>query len=88
MSKQFKYLKYNCVYCGQHMEYDPQHAGRQLKCPACNHNIALPHTAESINPFASPNEPMTWTEDVPKPDVTTPTRYFKKEDFRPPANPQ
>jgi hypothetical protein len=25
---------------------------------------------------------------VPKPDVTTPTRYFKKEDFRPPANPK
>ena len=83
-----KYLKYNCIFCGQHMEYEPQHAGRQLKCPACDHKIALPAGPQKNSLEAAKDDSLNWTEDVPMPDVSTPTRYFKKEDFRPPASPQ
>lgn len=61
-----QYQKFKCVFCGQSMECDPKHAGRQIKCPACGHKIAIP---------GGNAEAQTWVQDVPAPDVSTPTRY-------------
>ena len=67
------YLKFKCVFCGQSMEYDPKHAGRQIKCPACNHKIAIP--GGKIGGINKQTKDQTWTSDIPSPDVSTPTRY-------------
>ena len=29
------YIKFTCVYCGQHIECEPEFSGRQFHCPAC-----------------------------------------------------
>ncbi len=65
------------------MECEPQHAGRQLKCPACSHKIVVPPDPENKVPAAPPQD-QTWTTDVPSPDVTLPTRYASPKDQKPP----
>jgi len=72
------------------MEYDPQHAGRQIKCPACDHKIAIPKgPGNNVKIHEGINEDeQTWTSDIPSPDVSTPTRYFKKEDLKGPKKPE
>lgn len=75
-----QYLKFKCVYCGQSMECEPKHAGRQLKCPACSHKITVP-TPEGSKPAVNyQDERVTWAGDVPAPEVSTPTRYQKPKD--------
>src|SRR6266496_1280017 len=36
------YLKFACVYCGQHLECERGLAGWQTLCPACGHRIVIP----------------------------------------------
>jgi DNA-directed RNA polymerase subunit RPC12/RpoP len=77
-----EYKKFKCVFCGQSMEYDPKHAGRQIKCPACDHKIAIP----GANPASdNPPQAQTWMTNVPAPDVSTPTRYKKTPPDQGPA---
>ena len=69
------YLKFTCVYCGQHMECKPCFSGRQMLCPTCEHRIVIPVPGDPR--FA--HEPSlandTWETSVPMPKVETPTRY-------------
>lgn len=70
-----EYLKFKCIFCGQSMEVDPKHAGRQIKCPACDHKITIPGgKTPPANPRATD---QTWMKEIPSPDVSTPTRYGK-----------
>ena len=72
------YIKFKCTYCGQSMECDPQHAGRQIKCPGCDHKIAIPKAADGKSPGLNfQTKDQTWMGEIPKPDVSTPTRYKK-----------
>ncbi len=68
------YIKFHCIYCGQHMEAEPRFALRQLQCPACNARIAIPagDKAASGQPR---QQPETWDTLVPLPEVSLPTRY-------------
>lgn len=75
-----EYLKFKCIFCGQSMEVDPKHAGRQIKCPACNHKITIPGGKAAASDAQAGDQ--TWMKEIPSPDVSTPTRYKK------PSNPK
>jgi hypothetical protein len=68
------YIKFACVYCGQHIECGPEFSGRQFHCPACKQRLAVPPPdgSQATRPPASVNQ--TWDTQVPDPGVETPTR--------------
>lgn len=68
------YIKFNCIYCGQHMEAEARFALRQLQCPACNGRIVIPARGERRN-GARILQSETWDTLVPPADVSLPTRY-------------
>lgn len=70
-----QYLKFKCVYCGQSMECDPAHSGRQIKCPSCDHKMVIPQDPNHKLAGGKSPKDDTWMTDVPSPDVSTPTRY-------------
>jgi hypothetical protein len=41
-------LKFSCPSCGQHIQCDETHAGKNLPCPDCAHLIRVPNNAEII----------------------------------------
>jgi len=82
-----KYLKFKCVFCGQSMECDPQHVGRQIQCPACSHKIAIPPDPKNKARANADQGDMTWIKDVPTPDVSTPTRYISRDNQKPSTQP-
>jgi hypothetical protein len=65
------YMKFACIYCGQHMECKPRLCGCQILCPACSHRIVIPR------PMTSQPAPVqdAWATSVPMPLVEIPTRY-------------
>ena len=36
-------IKFSCPQCSQHITCDEPWAGHQIECPACHHNITVPH---------------------------------------------
>lgn len=51
-------LTFNCPKCGQSLEIDDQHAGRDIQCPACGRYIAVPgQTLAASPPPRIPSEP-------------------------------
>lgn len=68
------YIKFHCIYCGQHMEAETRFALRQLQCPACNARIAIP-APEKLKSSEGLQQPETWDTLVPRPEVSMPTRY-------------
>ena len=36
-------FKFYCSHCDQPLKCEPQFAGRQIQCPACNHLIRIPN---------------------------------------------
>lgn len=68
-------LKFNCIYCGQHMECDPRFSGRQILCPACLHRLVIPTPRGGGPARQSLPIPHTWDTDVPLPRLEIPTRY-------------
>ncbi len=74
------YIRFACVYCGQHIECEAEFSGRQFHCPACKQRLVVPPPApdRAARPPASANE--TWDTQVPEPRVETPTRYLNPGD--------
>jgi DNA-directed RNA polymerase subunit RPC12/RpoP len=68
-------LKFNCIYCGQHMECAPRLAGRQFLCPSCKHRIVIPKLRGVSIIRRALMAAHTWDEFVPLPDIEVPTRY-------------
>jgi DNA-directed RNA polymerase subunit RPC12/RpoP len=68
------YIKFHCIYCGQHMEAETRFALRQLQCPACNARIAIP-AAVKAKAGQRLQPPETWDTLVPHPEVSLPTRH-------------
>lgn len=69
------FLKFNCLYCGQHMECDPRFAGRQILCPACLHRLVIPKPRGGGPARQALFAPETWDTDVPLPRFEIPTRH-------------
>jgi DNA-directed RNA polymerase subunit RPC12/RpoP len=69
------YMKFNCIYCGQHMECDPRMAGRQILCPTCLHRIVIPTPTGGKTPIQPMLRCAMWEPDVPLPTLEVPTRY-------------
>jgi DNA-directed RNA polymerase subunit RPC12/RpoP len=69
------YMKFACIYCGQHMECKPRLSGFQILCPACGHRIVIP--VHQARPMTSQPPPVrdAWDTSVPMPLVAIPTRY-------------
>ena len=69
------YMKFACIYCGQHMECKPRFCGCQILCPACTHRIVIP--VHPARPTTSQPAPVrdAWDTSVPMPLVEIPTRY-------------
>lgn len=72
------FLKFNCLYCGQHMECETRFSGRQIKCPVCEHKMVIPPTRKLQRGLAQFDSAHTWDVMVPRPDLTTPTRYLER----------
>ena len=72
------YIKFTCLYCGQHMECEPRFCGRQMQCPACLHRIVIPLTPAQKAAGLAVKSLGTWDTWVPKPSVLTPTRYHDR----------
>ena len=69
------YLKFNCIYCGQHLECEPHLSGRQVLCPSCLHRIAIPAPRASNPAPRALAVPNTWDTHVPFPRLEIPTRH-------------
>lgn len=69
------YFKFRCVYCGQNMECEPRHSGRQTKCPKCDHKMVIPPAPDQSTGKSPNTVNATWDTQVPAPDVSIPTRY-------------
>jgi DNA-directed RNA polymerase subunit RPC12/RpoP len=69
------YMKFACIYCGQHMECTPRLCGCHILCPACGHRIVIP--VPRARPTTSQPVPVrdAWDTWVPMPLVEIPTRY-------------
>jgi len=69
------YMKFACIYCGQHMECKPRLCGCQILCPACDHRIVIPvPLARTTTSHPLPVQDA-WATSVPMPLVEIPTRY-------------
>ena len=69
------YMKFACIYCGQHMECKPRLCGCQILCPACSHRIVIPvPLARAMTSQPAPVRDA-WDTSVPMPLVEIPTRY-------------
>jgi DNA-directed RNA polymerase subunit RPC12/RpoP len=77
------YIKFSCVYCGQHIECDSKQHGRQFHCPACKQKIVVPPLAAPQSGRALPLSSETWDTQVPDPDTETPTRYLWRKETPP-----
>ena len=72
------HFKFNCIYCGQHMECDPELCGRQICCPSCLHRIVIP-TMICLRP--SKTQPLPrwphWDTWVPVPEIEFPAAMIE-----------
>jgi DNA-directed RNA polymerase subunit RPC12/RpoP len=72
------YLKFACIYCGQHMECSPCLAGRQILCPTCLHRIVIPTPSGDKPPILPVRARHTWDTYVPLPSLEIPTRHHHR----------
>ena len=64
------YIKFNCVYCGQHIECESGLRGRRMHCPSCKVPIVIPvQTAVPSLNRAPLTTTFTWATDVPEPEL-------------------
>jgi DNA-directed RNA polymerase subunit RPC12/RpoP len=77
------YIKFSCVYCGQHIECDPSLHGRQFHCPGCKQKIVVPPRAAPQSGHAVQSVNDTWDTEIPDPNTETPTRYLWRKDAPP-----
>ena len=68
------YLKFNCIYCGQHMEAEPRFALRQLQCPSCSARIVIP-ASDEMRAVQRLQPAETWDTIVPPAEISQPTRH-------------
>jgi DNA-directed RNA polymerase subunit RPC12/RpoP len=68
------YIKFHCIYCGQHMEAEARFALRQLQCPACNARIVIPAPGK-LKSSQHLQQSETWDTIVPLAEVSMPTRH-------------
>lgn len=68
-------LKFNCLYCGQHIECAPRLAGRQLLCPTCQHRIVIPPPNGGSQIRRALSDVFTWDDNVPLPNLELSTRH-------------
>ena len=64
-------FKFECSHCQQHIACDEQFSGRQIKCPACQHLITIPHVPGKTVDY-QPESGKTWATYVPPPRVKKP----------------
>lgn len=69
------YLKFSCLYCGQHMECEPRFSGRQMLCPRCDHRLVIPKLRGASQARQAATIPATWDTEVPQPGIEIPTRH-------------
>ena len=60
-------FKFYCSHCDQPLKCEPQFAGRQIQCPACNHLIRIPNPPTGTGfTHVQPQSGSTWDTHVPK----------------------
>ena len=59
-------FKFECPHCQQHMVCKVEFAGRQIKCPGCDHLINIP-TPEGMTGQFQKESGMTWATHIPPP---------------------
>jgi len=88
------HLKFNCSHCGQHLECDPEYAGRQIPCPACHALTLVPAVPGNAAP--SPQKsgmtcvPESWQNPDPGKSPPSPQKSgmtYVPESWRTPPPP-
>jgi hypothetical protein len=60
-------FKFYCQHCDQPLKCEPQFAGRQIQCPACQHLIRIPNPPAGTGfTHVQPESGRTWDTHVPK----------------------
>jgi DNA-directed RNA polymerase subunit RPC12/RpoP len=60
-------FKFYCSHCDQPLKCEPQFAGRQIQCPACQHLIRIPNPPAGTGfTQVQPESGQTWATHVPK----------------------
>ena len=60
-------FKFYCTHCDQPLKCEPQFAGRQIQCPACNVLIRIPNPPAGTGfTHVQPEVGQTWATHVPK----------------------
>ena len=73
------YYKFQCVYCGQHLECESGLSGRQIRCPACQNRIVIPAEVKGQPARKRPLTKFTWDTVVQVPEVQSPkTRHAQR----------
>src|SRR5260221_5933671 len=54
-------FKFYCTHCDQPLKCEPQFAGRQIQCPACQHLIRIPNPPSGMGfTHVTPESGHTW----------------------------
>lgn len=60
-------FKFYCSHCDQPLKCEPQFAGRQIQCPACQHLIRIPNPPAGTGfTHVEPQSGHTWDTHLPK----------------------
>lgn len=60
-------FKFYCSHCDQPLKCEPQFAGRQIQCPACNVLIRIPNPPPGTGfTQVQPESGQTWATHLPK----------------------
>ena len=60
-------FKFYCSHCDQPLKCEPQFAGRQIQCPACQHLIRIPNPPPGMGfTQVQPESGKTWDTFPPR----------------------
>ena len=79
-------FKFDCSHCGQRMQCDEKFAGKQIKCPACEHLILIPAPPNAAPEQYKPESGKTWATFVGSPVVPRPGKLSIRPPEEPPAD--
>ncbi len=66
--------RFYCFNCGKRLKYAQEHTSKKLKCPNCDHPLALPNALPTGSPATDDqsHQPHPDREAVPKQEATLP----------------
>jgi len=57
-------MKFECTECGQHLEVETIHSGREVECPTCGKTVVIPEGYGVQHPTANAQQPTSSQEEA------------------------